>query len=144
MRQDSGVSAQDSPAGARLAVAAGVVEAATVAVYLALIYFPDGRLGLETLGIAILLAAPGIAAIASVRAGTVGSRLTLRAGAAGALLSLSYLALFSIGLLVFVAGMLALLGTVRLAVLADGAAHIRAALVGVGAAVLPWLLILLR
>jgi hypothetical protein len=94
-------------AGSRLGTAAAVLAIGTDLLYLGIIVSQDpvewGRVILVAGAILLAGAAAGVAALAHLR---VATRLVLLAAAAGGLLSLGVLGLFSIGLPLFVAGVL--------------------------------------
>jgi hypothetical protein len=94
-------------AGSRLAVSAAVIAFATDALYLGIILSQDpvewGRVAVIA---GCILVAGAIAAVAAVAGLPRATRLLLLAIAAGGLLTLGYLGLFSIGLPLLVAGIL--------------------------------------
>jgi hypothetical protein len=95
------------PAGSRLGIAAAVIAIATDALYLAIIVSQDPVEWGRVIAVAgCILAFGGSAGWASVGTSSSPTRLVLLAIGAGGLLTLGFLGLFSIGLPLFVAGIL--------------------------------------
>ncbi len=93
-------------------IAAGIAFAMDV-VYLIVIRNQGDGMGIRVLVVASLIAAAGACAAGAARSASPDRRLVLMSGAAGGLISLGILGMFSIGLPLLIAGVLATIGAAR-------------------------------
>jgi|GEM_PF-5930280 len=101
--------------GAVLAAIAAGLAFVMVVVYLVIIRSQGDGVGLRVLLIASCIAAAGTCAIAAAWLSIPQRRLVMMAAAAGGLISLGIIGMFSIGFPLFIGGVLATIGSVRLA-----------------------------
>jgi hypothetical protein len=133
--------AEGAPHGRSAAIAAGVLVALTLVLYLLVISRQSTRdMARVGLVVALLLAAMG-GVIGAVGAAAAEARSTAGTVAAGLLLSLGVLGMFSVGLPLFVAGVLMIVWIVRSGSLRRRRVMMLASFLV--SASLPWVLLLL-
>ena len=120
------------------AVAAGIAFVMVV-VYLLLIQNQGDGMGLRVLLISSCIAAAGACAAGAAWSSSPHRRLVLMAAAAGGLISLGIIGMWSIGFPLFIGGVLATIGAVRLAssIGHAGRSRLPAVAAGVAAFLLP-------
>ena len=125
--------------GAILATVAAVLAFVMVVVYLIVIKNQGDGMGLRVPLVASCVAVAGACAAAAAWSSSPHRRLVLMAAAAGGLLSLGIIGMWSIGLPLFIGGVLTTIGSVRLArsVGRAGPSRLPALAMGVAAFLLP-------
>lgn len=122
---------------------AAAIAGATAIVYIVVIVGQgEAEVGRVILVLAMILTGAVAAAVGGSAADPSVERLLL-GGASGLLLSLGFLGLFSIGLLLLIAGIVSTIAWVR-AMAAGGAARGWSALTFLGGVALPWVILLLE
>lgn len=111
------------------------------AIYLGLIFREDGSIGPDALVIFALIAGPGVLWLVAGRSPDPDRALAMRSIAAGMLLSVAVLAIFSVGLPLLIAAIAFVIGAVRGARVASRRSRSRAVVWGAAAAVLPWVVL---
>lgn len=101
--------------GTVLAAIAAGLSFVMVGVYLAIIWNQGDGLGLRVLLIASCMIGAGLCAAAAAWWSIPQRRLVMMAAAAGGLISLGIIGMYSIGFPLFIGGVLATIGSVRLA-----------------------------
>jgi hypothetical protein len=125
-------------------LAAAAIAGATSIVYVIIIVAQgEADVGRVILVLAMILGAAMAAAVGGSTANST-MKSVLLGGASGGLLSLGYLGLFSIGLLLLVAGAVSTIGWTRAMGAVGAEARLWSVLAFLGGAALPWTLALLR
>jgi hypothetical protein len=141
---DDRVSDTTSPARGRgVAVAAIVVVAGVIALYAFLIAAESDNDAFGVALVVLYLLVPIAGLVGALTLGSASARGVAGAGAAGLLLSMGVLAIFSIGLLVLVGAVLAIVWVVRTQPEREGTSPLPTVAAFVVGAILPWSLPLL-
>lgn len=119
-----------------------IVAFVVAALYLGVIWRQDGEIAAFSLGVFAMIAAPGALGLIASRAADADRALVLRSVAAGALLSMGFLGIFSIGLPILVAAIGYVVAAVRGGRAATPKARAWAFAWGAAAAAVPWVVLL--